>query len=173
MMPKTIQRPRFSALGFVTLILTGILIYSPKTVAASPAKPQLPYQLGTLHGDRMVVVGKRDRLTWIYQDRTLRAYDRNGKRVVNQLHVTLPKGESAIAMLAHGDALWLAVGKQLVKFDADGQILTQRFFHKNIHSLSYDLKQSQLLVATPRQVFVLDLNGREVERIRVSPSYIA
>lgn len=173
MMLKTVQHPRFSALGFITLILTGILIYSPENVAASPANPQLPYQLGTLHGDRMVVIGKHGQMTWIYQDRKLRAYDRTGKRVVDQLHVTLPKSERAIAMLAQGDTLWLAVGKQLVKFDADGQILTQRFFHKGIHSLSYDLKRSQLLVATPRQVFVLDLNGREVERIRVSLPYIA
>lgn len=172
MMHKTVQHPRFSALGFITLILPGILIYSPENVAA-PAKLQLPYQLGTLHGDRMVIVGKRDRLTWIYQDRRLRAYDRAGKRVVDQLHVTLPKGERAIAMLAQGNALWLAVGKQLVKFDSDGQVLTQRFFYKDIHSLSYDLKRSQLLVATPRQVFVLDLNGREVERIHVSLPYIA
>lgn len=169
---KTVQHTRFSALGLTTLILAGILIYSPEN-EASPAKLQLSYQLGTLHGDRMVVVSKHDQLTWIYQDRKLRAYDRTGKRVVDQLHVTLPKGERAIAMLVHEDALWLAVDKQLVKFDTSGQILTQRFFYKGIHSLSYDLKRSQLLVATPRQIFILDLNGREIERIRVSLPYIA
>lgn len=173
MMRKAIKHPRFSAPGLATLILTGILVFSPENIEASPGKPELSYQLGTLHGDRMVVLSKHSQLTWVYQDRRLRAYDLTGKRVVDQLHVTLPKGEKAIAMLAHKDALWLAVDKHLVKFDINGQVLTQRYFHKGIHSLSYDLKRSQLLVSTPRQVFILDLNGREIERIRVLLPYIA
>lgn len=173
MTQKATEHSRFSTLSLAALILAGILAYSPATVAAATAKLQLPYQLGTMHGDRMVAASKHNQLTWIYQDRRLRAYDQSGKRVVDQLHVTLPKGEKAIAMLAHSEALWIAVGKQLVKFDTNGQILTQRYFHKGIHSLSYDLKRAQLLVATPRQVFILDLNGREVERIRVSLPYIA
>lgn len=166
------KHPGVSTLSFTALIL-AMLAYFPDRLEANTAKLPLPYQLGTLYGDRMVVVSKHDQLTWIYQDRQLKAYDRTGKRVVDQLHVTLPKGERAIAMLAYQGALWLAVDKQLVKFNATGQILTQRYFYKGIHSLSYDLKRSQLLVATPRQVFILDLNGREVERIRVSLPYIA
>lgn len=169
---QAIEHSRFSTLS-LALILAGILAYNPDAAEAGTAKLQPSYQLGTLHGDRMVVVSKHDQLTWIYQERRLRAYDRFGKRVVDQLHITLPKGEKAIAMLAHGEALWLAVDRQLVKFDTNGQILTQRYFHKGIHSLSYDLKRAQLLVATPRQVFILDLDGREVERIRVKLPYIA
>lgn len=173
MMHKAPGYTGISPFGFAVLIMAGLITSGPDRVEAKTSH-DLPYQLGTMHGDRMVVVsGKHNQLTWIYQDRRLRAYDRTGNRVVDQLHVTLPKGEKAIAMLAHNETLWLAVDKQLVKFDSTGQILTQRYFHKGIHSLSYDLKRSQLLVATPRQVFILDLNGREIERIRVLMPYIA
>ncbi|HEX7028405.1 MAG TPA: hypothetical protein VF268_14285 [Gammaproteobacteria bacterium] len=172
MMHKAPGYSGISPFSFAVLMMAGLMTYGPDRVEAKTPN-HLPYQLGTLHGDRMVVISKHNQLTWIYQDRRLRAYDKTGNRVVDQLHVTLPKGEKAIAMLVHNEAIWLAVDKQLVKFDSNGQILTQRYFHKGIHSLSYDLKRSQLLVATPRQVFILDLNGREIERIRVSMPYIA
>lgn len=159
----------------LAFVLFAVCVIFTQQASASTVttRSQVTYQLGALQGDRMIVANPGDQLTWIYSDRSIRAYDREGKRVVNRLHLTLPKGQTPVAMLANEQALWLAIDNQLIKFDLNGEMLLQKYFQKSIYSLSYDMKRSQLLVSTPRQVFILDHDGREIERIRATLPFIA
>ena len=169
------QISRAHKLKGLMLTLLVCLAVSPSVTAESITTPRshITYELGTLQGERMVVANPGDNLTWVYHDRRLRAYNSSGERVVDRLHLTLPKNQVAVALLANESAIWLAVDRQLVKFDMTGQIILQKYFSKSIHGLAYDVKSAQLLVSTPKQVFVLDHDGEEIDRIRMILPYVA
>ena len=169
---KTLLRDRLFLFSFAVLVS---LAASDNALAESITTPRshVTYELGTLQGERMIVANPGDQRTWVYHDRRLRAYDKSGKRVVDRLHITLPKNQVAVALLANENAIWLAVDRQLIKFDMDGQIILQKYFNKSIHGLAYDVKSAQLLVSTTKQVFVLDHEGEEIDRIRMILPYIA
>src|SRR5688572_3945028 len=56
--------------------------------------------------------------TWGQQ--RLKAYSANGVIQINEPHTTLPRKDKPVDMLADSQGVWLAVDKELFRFDAAG-----------------------------------------------------
>ena len=110
---------------------------------------------------------------WTYGKQRLQAFHTDGSQLVDRVYPELPAKHSASELLAQGKNIWLVIGRVLYHFDNQGGLLKQQGFREDIKAIHYDVKRSELLVITPEYVFVLDSNGKRIDRIRTRLSNLA
>lgn len=110
---------------------------------------------------------------WTYGKQRLQAFHTDGSQLVDRMYPQLPAKHSASELLAQGKNIWLVIGRVLYHFDNQGGLLKQQGFREDIKAIHYDVKRSELLVTTAEYVFVLDSNGKRIDRIRTRLANIA
>lgn len=110
---------------------------------------------------------------WVYGKQRLRAYHSDGSPLIDQHYPDLPTTSAVVDLGVGYDSVWLAMGRSLYRFDEKGHLLKRRAFHTDIKAIHFDIKKSQILVITPKYVFVLDSTGHQLKKIRTHLPNIA
>ena len=115
---------------------------------------------------KVATLNTGNRRIWVYGKQRLQAFQPDGSQLIDQYLPELSAGDSATDLAIGFDSVWLAVGRNLYRFDEQGTLIKHSVFHNTIDSINFDSMKSQVLINTPRYVFVLDRNGHILKRIR-------
>jgi hypothetical protein len=110
---------------------------------------------------------------WVYGNQRLQSYHPDGSQLIDQYHPDLPANNSAADLGVGYNSVWLAINRTLYQFDEDGILIKRRVFRTSIRAIHFDIKKSQILVTTPKYVFVLDSEGHQLKKIRTHLPNIA
>lgn len=108
---------------------------------------------------------------WAYGQKEIRAYTRDGSRFLSQsmpasTHGGTPTG---MALDSRAHRLWIALGRNLYRYDAAAQLQATLTFARDITALSLDRRRGQVWVASQGELSALDANGTRLFRLDLGP----
>lgn len=124
------------------------------------------FEIADADGVDAIAVDNHNRRVWTYDGQRLKAYSAKGIAEVDVAVPQIHKNAELTGMLADTDGVWLAVKSNLLKFDASGQLQKATDFQKPVNSMTLDTERSQLWVAVPEQIFIVNGKGDVVAQFR-------
>ncbi|HEX7026767.1 MAG TPA: Ig-like domain-containing protein, partial [Gammaproteobacteria bacterium] len=129
---------------------------------------EIVFEIPEAGGVEGIAVDDDNGRVWTFGDdkhqRWLKAYDGDGHLQVDvstpQIHKQTRLGE----MLADADGVWLAAGRDLYRYDMQGQLQKHMRFRRDVTAMTLDSERAHLWVAVADHVFIVDRNGEDVDR---------
>jgi hypothetical protein len=135
---------------------------SKGVIKVATADGAILFEIPDANGVDGVAVDNSHNRVWTWGEQRLKAYSANGVIQINQLHSTLPRKGRPVDMLADSAGVWLAIDKELFRFDSDGKLRKSLRFKREISTLTLDTTRNRLWLAVPGMVFILDSEGRDL-----------
>lgn len=168
-------RNLLSAFVALSLFLVPVYAYSASALWIAESKGVIKvatsdgailFEIPDAKGVEGVAVDNANGQVWTYGDERLKAYSANGVIEINERHASLPNKDKPVDMLADSEGVWLAIDKELFRFDTQGKLQKSIRFKHKISTLTLDTMRNRLWLAVPGTVFILDSQGRDLKRFR-------
>jgi RHS repeat-associated protein len=155
----------FSCIPILSQGASALWIAESKgVIKVATADGTILFEIPDAKGIDSVAVDDAKGRVWTYGDQRLKAYSANGVLEISRQISSLPRKDTPVDMLADGAGLWLAIGKDLFRFDSQAILKKTIRFQQPIRTLTLDSKRDRLWVAVPGRVFILDSAGRDLKQ---------
>ncbi|HEY3487024.1 MAG TPA: hypothetical protein VGL10_03065, partial [Gammaproteobacteria bacterium] len=136
---------------------------SKGVIKVATADGAILFEIPDAKGIDSVAIDSSNSRVWTWGNQRLKAYSANGLLQINERHHSLPDNGKPVDMLADTTGVWLAIDKELFRFDTQGKLKKSLKFKQDIRTLTLDTQRNRLWVAVPGKVFILDSAGRDLK----------